>query len=97
MSKAPPGFSGGKLLGRSTVEEGRGRREEGWEKKMENEVMKECPAGVPKEADAVGSGVTRNSVPVAQSTTTGEGPLVLSVNLGAGRKDGLNGVVSSLK
>ena len=74
MPKAIPGFNGGKLPGRSNVE-GRKeeeREEEGQEKKMENEVIRGIIAGVSKKADAVGSGVTRNAVPVAQSIETGE-------------------------
>ena len=63
---------------------------------MENEVSKETPAGVSKEADAVGRGVTRNAVSQARCTEDGEG-LFSRSGLGAGRKDWLDGAVSCLK
>ena len=47
MRKALPGFSSGKLPGRSNVEEGREEEEDGQEKKMDNEVIRGIIAGVP--------------------------------------------------
>ena len=79
MPNAPPGFSGGELLGRSEVEEGREEEEgeeEDLENEMDNEVMREILARVLEEADAVGNGVTRNAVSPAQSTNTGQTLLV---------------------
>ena len=93
MPKALPGFSGRKLPGRSKVEEGREEEEEeeeGQEKKMENGVIEEILAGVPKGADAVGAGVTRNAVSVAQSKNDEE-DLFSKSGLGVGRKDWLKG------
>ena len=77
------------------IEEGRqeeGRKDQ--EQKMENEPMKEIT--VPNEADAVGSGVTRNAVSVAQSTKEGE-VLFSDSGLEVGRKDWLDGAGSGLK
>ena len=55
--RALPGFSGGKLPGRSKVkEEEEDGEEEGQKKKMENEGMTEILAGVPRETDAAGEG-----------------------------------------
>ena len=90
MPTALPGFSGGKLPGRSKVEEGREEDEEGQEKKTDNEVVKEIFAAVPKEAEAVGKGVTRNAVSVAKILVTKSG-------LEVGRKICLEGAASELK
>ena len=54
MPVALPGFSGGKLLGRSKAE--KGREEEDEEKEGQERQM--SIAGAPKEADTVGGGVT---------------------------------------
>ena len=74
MPRAQSGSSGGKLPRRSKVEkrEEEEAEEEDQEKKMENEVIRRIIAGVPKEADTVGGGVTRNTVSEAQSTNAGE-------------------------
>ena len=51
MPKALPGFSGGKLPGRSKVEEGKEEEkgeEKGQEKKMDNEVIRGIIASVPE-------------------------------------------------
>ena len=50
-------------------------KEEGKERKMENLVITEIKADVPKEADAVGGGVTWNIVSVARSTNAEDGEL----------------------
>ena len=57
---------------------------------MNHVVMKEILAGVPKEADTVEGGVTRNTVSAAPSTDAGEDPFKKS-ELGVGRKDGSKG------
>ena len=64
MPKASLRHSGGRLPGRIKIEEGRDEEkeeEDGQEKKMDNEVIREILAGVPKEADAVGGGVTQKA------------------------------------
>ena len=81
MPKASPGFGGGKLLGRSHVEEGIEREEEEEGQNMENELMNETLAGWPRETDAADCGVTRRAVFVAQGTDAGGD---LPVNLGSG-------------
>ena len=63
---------------------------------MENDVIGGIVAGVPKEADTVGGGVTRNTVSAALSTHAGEDSLRKS-ELGIGRKDDLKGIEQSLK
>ena len=68
---------------KSKVEEGREEEEE--EEEGQEKKIKEILAGVRKEADAVGSGVTRNAVSEAQSTTDGE-DLPSKSGLGVGRK-----------
>ena len=82
MPSALPGYSGGQLSGRSKEEVGNEEEEEeGQKKKMENEVMNEISANVPREADAAGCGVTQKAVPVAQGTNAGG---IVSVNPGSG-------------
>ena len=72
------------------------RRKARGKKKKDNEVIRGIIAGVPKEADTVGGGVTRNTVSAAQSTTAGEDSLKKS-ELGVGRKDELKRIDQSLK
>ena len=70
MPEALPGFSGGKLQGRSKGEEGgeeEDEEEENQERTMRNAVTRGIMAGVPKEADIFGGGVTGNTVSVTQS------------------------------
>ena len=54
------------------------------QKNMENEVIRGIIAGVPKEADTVGVGVTRNTVSAALSTNAGEDSFK-KLELGVGR------------
>ena len=60
---------------------------------MDN-VIKEIPGGVLKEADAVGCGVTRSAVSVTESTND-RLDLFSKSWLGVGRKDWLKGAVST--
>ena len=53
LPKAPPGYSGGRLPGRSMEEEGRGEGEEGKEsedRRVSNEIIKEVIKGIQKMA-----------------------------------------------
>ena len=71
MPKALPGFSGGKLPGRSkeeTCKEEENDEEEIKEIKIMNEVTRGTVAGVLKEADAGGGGLTRNTASAIQRT-----------------------------
>ena len=80
------------------MEEGREEEEGeegGQEKKMEKEVIGEIIADVPKEADTVGGGVTRNSVSAVLSTNAGEHSFRKS-EIGVGRKDDLKIIDQSL-
>ena len=63
---------------------------------MRNEAARGIIAGVPKEADTDGGGVTRNTVSVAQSTNDGEVPFNNSV-LDVERKDEWKGIEQRLK
>ena len=76
MPNISPRFSGGKLPGRKVEQgrEGEEEWEEGHNKKMENGVVNEILAGVPRETDAAGSGVAQVAVFVAQSTNAGRDP-----------------------
>ena len=70
------------------MEEGREEEEgeeEGQEKKMESEAIRGITASVPKPADAVGGGVTWNTVSAALNTHAGEDSFKKS-ELGLGRK-----------
>ena len=59
---------------------------------MENEVIRGVIAGVPKEADTVGGGDTRNTVSAPFSTLAGEDYFI-----GVGWKDYLKRIDQSLK
>ena len=94
MPEALPGFSGGKLQGRSKGEEGgeeEYEEEENQERTMINAVTRGTMAGVPKEADTFGGGVTGNTVSVAQSIIVKEEPIPKS-EPGAERKDEWKGI-----
>ena len=78
------------------MEKGREEVEEGQEKKMDNQVIRGIVAGVPKEADTVGGGVTRNTVSAALSANAGEDSFKKS-ELGSGRKDDLKRIGQSFK
>ena len=85
----------------SCQEEGKGRKRRGGRRgarpEEENgERGDETLAGVPREVNAVGGGVTRTVVSVAQSIRA-EGTFLSKSGLGVGRKDGKKRAVSSLK
>ena len=66
-----PGFSGGKLPGRSKAEKGQEEDDaenENQERHMRSEVSKEIVPTMMKEADTVGSDVVKNSGPIHQCT-----------------------------
>ena len=94
MPKALPGFSVGKLPGRSKGEDGgeeEDAEEENQERTMRNAVTRGTMAGVPKEADIFGGGVTGNTVSVTQSMYVKEDSIQKS-ELGVERKDERKGI-----
>ena len=80
---------GGKLPGSSKGDEGKeeeDEEEDNQARKMRNEVTRGIIAGVEKEANTVGVGVTRNTVSVTQSIHANDDS-IKNAELGGERKD----------
>ena len=96
MREALPGFSGGKLSGRSRAEAGReGDEEEEEVNQMENEVMSAILAKELREMEVAEGDVTWKVASVAQSTEAGQGTSGKS-EFEVNRKDLLEGTSRSM-